>query len=82
MSDTTVLSAGALALLRRHADQMGQIVLDDSNRDLYRELARQGLMIVGHSFTGGRESFYSLTEVGKKLAGVLERLESTGPSPD
>ena len=36
-------------------------------------------MIVGHSFTGGRESFYALTETGKKLATVLDRM--TVPSP-
>ena len=37
-------------------------------------------MIVGHSFTGGREAFYALTEMGRKLASVLERMPSA-PSP-
>lgn len=71
---TNTLSDAALAPLRRHAEQQGGLSVDDSTRDLYRELAREGLMIVGHSFTGGRESFYALTEIGKKLATVLDRL--------
>jgi hypothetical protein len=77
---TIPLSESALALLRRHAEQQGGIPVDDSTREPYRELAREGLMIVGHSFVGGRESFYALTEMGKKLATVLERFPS--PSPE
>jgi len=77
---TTTLSDAALALLRRHAEQQGGIPVNDATREPYRELAREGLMIVGHSFTGGRESFYALTEMGKKLATVLDRLPS--PSPE
>jgi hypothetical protein len=77
---TTTLSDAALALLRRHSQQQGGILVDDSTREPYRELAREGLMIVGHSFTGGRESFYALAEMGKKLATVLERLPA--PSPE
>src|SRR5271169_3075373 len=38
--------------LRWHADE----------RDAYRELARAGLMGACHTFTGGRESLYRLTE--------------------
>ena len=30
----------------------------------YRELTKAGLMIAGHSFRDGRESFYALTETG------------------
>jgi hypothetical protein len=74
------LSKEALALLRLHAEQQGGIPVDDTTREPYRELAREGLMIVGHSFTGGRESFYALTEMGKKLACVLERMP-TAPLP-
>ena len=58
------LSDAALALLRLHVEWRGQIDADDSNREAYRELARTGLMIVGHSFTGGRESLYRLTKEG------------------
>ena len=84
---TIALSDAALALLRLHAERQGGIPVDDSTREPYRELARAGLMIVGHSFTGGRESFYALTEAGKKLATVLGRLpapshsESASPRP-
>ncbi len=70
---TVTLSDAALALLRQHAEQQGSIPVDDSTREPYRESAREGLMTVGHSFTGGRETFYALTETGKKLATVLDR---------
>ena len=69
-----MLTEAALSLLRRHAELCGKVTVDDSNREAYRELAREGLMVVGHSFRGGRESFYALTEVGKKTACVLERV--------
>jgi hypothetical protein len=74
------LSAEALALLRLHAQRQGGIPVDDSTREVYRELAREGPTMVGHSFTGGREAFYALTEMGKKLASLLERMPTT-PSP-
>jgi hypothetical protein len=77
---TITLSDAALALLRLHAERQGRIPVDDSTREPYRELAREGLMVVGHSFTGGRESFYALTETGKKLATVLDRLPAPSPS--
>lgn len=78
--ETVTLSEAALALLRLHADQQGGLPVDDSTREPYRELAREGLMIVGHSFVGGRESFYALTEMGKKLATVLDRLPAPSPA--
>jgi hypothetical protein len=62
------LSDAAKALLKLHAERQGDICVDDSNRELYRELARAGLMVVGHSFVGGRESFYRLTQIGRKIA--------------
>jgi hypothetical protein len=74
--ETITLSDGALALLRLHAERQGGIAVDDSTREPYRELAREGLMIAGHSFTGGRESSYTLTETEKKLATVLGRLSA------
>jgi len=77
---TITLSEAALTLLRRHAEQQGGLPVDDSTREPYRELASEGLMIVGHSFTGGRESFYALTEMGKKLATALNRFPA--PSPE
>ena len=73
--ETITLSDDALALLRLHAERQGGIAVDDSTREPYRELARkEGLMIAGHSFTGGRESSYPLTETEKPLATVLGRL--------
>ena len=75
---TTTLSESALALLRLHA-QCDDIRVDDDNREAHRELAREGLMVVGHSFTEGREVFYRPTKLGRKLAGVLDRI--TSPSP-
>ena len=58
------LSEPALALLRLHVERHGQIDLDDSTREAYRELARAELMAAGHSFVGGDESVYRLTKNG------------------
>jgi hypothetical protein len=58
------LSDAALALLRLHLERHGQIDVDDTNREVYRELARAGIMRAGHSFTGGDESIYRLTKLG------------------
>jgi hypothetical protein len=74
MAETSHLSDAAIALLKLHAERKGGLPVDDATREPYRELARAGLRIVGHSFTGGREAFYALTELGKKLACVLERM--------
>lgn len=64
MPETIALSAEALALFRLHVERHGQIDVDDSNRETYRELARAGLMAAGHTFTGGDESIYRLTKEG------------------
>ena len=71
MPETLTLSEPALALLRNYR---GDIVTDDSNRETCRELAREGLLVVGHDFTRGREAFYRMTAMGVKLLGVLERM--------
>jgi hypothetical protein len=76
MPEQVTLSEPALALFRRHVERKGSLPVDDSTREPYRELARAGLMIVGHSFTGGRESFYALTEAGRKFVRVLERIDT------
>jgi hypothetical protein len=75
-----MLSADAFDLFRHHLPMDGRIALDDSNREACRELGREGLLVVGHSFTGGREAFYVPTALGRKLAEVLERMP-TAPSP-
>jgi hypothetical protein len=72
------LSKSALSLLREYR---GDITVDDSNREACRELASQGLLVVGHTFTGGREVFYRCTEMGAKLVGVLERGGITALKP-
>jgi hypothetical protein len=67
------MSDSALAVFRKFIERSGNLAADDSNREFYRELAREGLMIPGHSFTKWPESCYALTDVGKKFAVVLER---------
>jgi hypothetical protein len=73
------LSETALAVLRLHAKHDG-VPLTDGSREVHRELAREGLMVAGHSFTRGREAFYVLTPLGRTLAGALDRMRSV-PSP-
>ena len=64
MLNSATLSPPALALLRLHLERHGQIEVDDTNRETYRELERAGIMAVGHSFSGGRDSIYRLTKDG------------------
>lgn len=68
IQSTVHLSEAAAALLRSYR---GDIVTDDTNREACRELAREGLLVVGHSFIGGREAFYRMTEAGVKMLGEL-----------
>jgi hypothetical protein len=59
---TITLSEAAVDLLKRN--MTGQhILVDDDNRESYRELARAGLMIPLHTPLG-RESAYRLTQEG------------------
>ena len=62
MPDTDNLSEAALTLLKRHLERNGEIRVDDTNRETYRELAKAGLMLAGHSFRDGREAFYAATD--------------------
>ncbi len=64
MTHAITLSEPATALLRLHVEREGRVAVDDSTRGPYRELAKAGLMVVGHSFRDGRESFYKLTQAG------------------
>ena len=66
-----MLSAEALALLLLHVER-GELPVDDSNRDLHRELARAGLMVAVHTFSGGREQFYRFTRAGWDFACKLK----------
>jgi hypothetical protein len=64
MNTTITLSEAALALFRRHVERRGQLDVDDSTREPYRELARAGLMRAGSTFRDGPESIYRLTQEG------------------
>jgi hypothetical protein len=75
MSVTNTLSPAAQALLKCYAES-GDILVDDSNREACRELAAAGLMVAGHTFTGGREVFYRCTEAGWRIATAQSRAES------
>ena len=61
---TLALSEKALALFRLHIERHGDILVDDSNRETYRELARGGVMVAGNTFAGGEESVYHVTKLG------------------
>jgi hypothetical protein len=65
------LSAEALSLFRLHVEHQGEIALNDKNGPLYEELTAAGLMMPGHSFVGGRNSFYTLTREGFERKGEL-----------
>jgi hypothetical protein len=65
------ISPAALALLKGYR---GDIPVDDSNRQACRDLAKEGLLVVGHDFTRGREAFCRMTDLGLKLVDVLERM--------
>ena len=68
----SMLSRAALSLFRRHIELHGNIRVDDSNRETFRELARAGLMIAANSFTHGPEAIYRLTKEGfERKAEVL-----------
>jgi hypothetical protein len=64
MPETGQLSDAALALFRRHVERKGRIPVDEVTRELYRELARHGLMQAGSTFRDGEESVYVLTREG------------------
>jgi hypothetical protein len=78
VSTTLKLSADALSLLRLHSEGRSLIVGGpkpeslpgrtlEETRNAYRELADAGLMLTLHSFVGGKESLYRLTEAGRAV---------------
>jgi hypothetical protein len=77
--EPVMLSKRALILFRLHIERRGDIMVDDSNRKAYRELARAGLMVAGNSFAGGQESVYHVTKLGFERKAEL--LAVTSPSP-
>lgn len=70
LAETVRLSEAARALLKNYR---GDIITDDINREACRELAREGLLVVGHSFSGGREHFYRMTAMGVKMLDEMEQ---------
>ena len=62
---TTILSDAALCLFRLHVERQGEIDVDDSNRDAYRELEAAGLVMNSRPFVGNQ--LYSLTKAGFDL---------------
>ena len=68
MAEQSGLSDQAVELLQTHLAAIGlgnggtSGEVTDRTRDAYRELARAGLMGACHTFVGGRESLYRLTE--------------------
>jgi hypothetical protein len=67
---TIALSEAALDLLRRNMTGQ-QIRVDYENRELYRELARAGLMIPLHTPLG-RESAFRMTQDGVDFGRAIE----------
>jgi hypothetical protein len=58
------MSDAALSLFRLHVERRGDVRVDDTTREAYRELARAGLMVPISTFAGGPESAYRLTREG------------------
>jgi hypothetical protein len=69
MPNALNLSEEALSLLQSHLASIGlrngrsSGEPTDETREAYRELARAGLMGACHTFAGGHESLYRLTEL-------------------
>ena len=79
---TTTLSESALSLLRRRL--AGERVdVNDETRPTYRELVEAGLMMPLHTFLGGNESAYRLTDAACDLRKGMQvnGLSSLAPSP-
>ncbi len=75
-----MLSKEALALFRLHIEQHGNILIDDANREPYRELERAGLMVLGNSFRDGPGTVYRVSRLGFERKAEL--LAATSPWPD
>jgi hypothetical protein len=75
---TITLSAAAVDLLKRNVTGT-QILVNDENREAYRELALAGLMIPLHT-PFGRESAYRMTEEGVNAISILFPSRQAAPS--
>jgi hypothetical protein len=73
-----MLSDAAVNLFRLHVECHGDIAVDDSTRPAYEELRCAGLVAVGHSFAGGRNSVYKLTREGfERKAELCSRVKES-----
>jgi len=77
---TLNLSAEAADLLCRRLVRE-RVKTTDETRPLYRELVQAGLMIPLHTFLGGNESAYRLTDAACDVRGEINGLSSRIPSP-
>ena len=59
-----MLSNEALVLFRHHIELHGNILIDDANREAYRELERAGLMVLGNSYRDGPGTVYLVSKLG------------------
>jgi hypothetical protein len=59
-----VLSRAVLAQFRLHIERRGNILIDDTNREPYRELERAGLMTLGKSYRDGPGTVYLVSKLG------------------
>ena len=62
--ETIMLSRPALDLFRRHIELHGNILIDDANREPYRDLERAGLVVLGNSFRDGPGTIYRISKLG------------------
>jgi hypothetical protein len=62
--EAIMLSKAALTLFRLHIELHGNILIDDANREPYRELERAELMILGNSFRDGPGTIYRVSKLG------------------
>ena len=63
--NTITLSEAALALFRLHVEWQGRIDVDETNREVYRELELAGLVMNSRPFVGNQ--LYALTQEGFEL---------------
>ena len=75
-----MLSKEALALFRLHIERHGNILIDDANREPYRELECAGLMVLGNSYRDGPGTIYLVSKLGFERKAEL--LAATAPAPD
>ncbi len=79
MSTMSRLSAKARELLETRLAG-GRVEVTDETRPTYRELADAGMMMPLHTFLGGNESAYRLTEAACALRDA-ERFSMTSTQP-